>query len=233
MSEPIHDWDGAYVLGALTPEDRRVYEQHLAECAGCSQAVQDLAGLPGILGRLDREEALAVRDQPDDTSVRDAAHVPDRTAGIADRVRRSRRRARLAAALVVVGVLLIGSVGGWALVHAMQPGPQQAVAARTLDPVGSSGLTAELQVTPVGWGTRLDWSCDYRGNAGDRGPYAPTSYSLVVHTSTGATSTVATWTSDAGEAKGLVASTAIPLDTIRSVDIRVTGSRTPLAVARF
>lgn len=231
MSESIHDWDGAYVLGALSPEDRRAYEQHLAECATCSRGVQDLAGLPGILGRLDQEEALALRDQPDDASVRDAAHVPDRAAGIARRIRR--RRTRIAATLLVVGVLLVGSVGGWSLVRAMQPASQQVVAARTLQPVGSSGLTAALKVTPVGWGTRLDWSCDYRGDADAHGSYAPTSYSLVIHTTTGTVSTVATWTSDAGEAKGLVASTAIPADTIRSVDIRVTGSPTALATARF
>lgn len=233
MSESMHDWDGAYVVGALSPEDRRAYEQHLTDCPTCSQGVQDLAGLPGILGLLDREEALALRDQPDDGSLRDAAHVPDRVAGIAGRVRRHRRRTRLAAALVVVGVLLLGSIGGLSLVHATQPGTQQAVAARTLDPVGSSGLTAKLTATPVGWGTRLDWSCDYRGHAGAHGAYAPASYSLVVHTTTGATSTVATWTSDGGEAKGLVAATAIPVDTIRSIDIRITGTPAPLAVARF
>ena len=59
------------------------------------------------------------------------------------------------------------------------------------------------------------------------------SYSLVVHTDAGTTSTVATWTSDAGEAKGLVAATAIPVDAIRSIDIRVTGSKEPLAQTRF
>ena len=231
MSDSVHDWDGAYVLGALSPEERRAYELHLAECDACSRSVRDLAGLPGILGRLDPEEAVALRDAPDGAALQDGAHVPDRAVGIARRVRRSRRRARVVAALVVVGVLLVGSVGGWSLLRAAQP--QQAVAARTLEPVGSSGLTASLSVTPVGWGTRLDWSCDYRGAAGGRESYAPVSYSLVVHTDAGTTSTVATWTSDAGEAKGLAAATAIPVDAIRSIDIRVTGSKAPLAETRF
>ena len=52
-------------------------------------------------------------------------------------------------------------------------------------------------------------------------------------TDTGTTSTVATWTSDAGEAKGLVAATAIPVDTISAIDIRVTGSKRPLAITTF
>jgi hypothetical protein len=231
MTDSIHDWDGAYVLGALSPEERRAYEQHLAECDACSRSVRDLAGLPGILGRLDPEEAVALRDLPDGAALQDGAHVPDRAAGIARRVRRSRRRSRVVAALVVVGVLLVGSIGGWSLLRAAQP--QQAVAARTLEPVGASGLTASLSVTPVGWGTRLDWSCDYRGAASRRESYAPVSYSLVVHTDAGTTSTVATWTSDAGEAKGLAAATAIPVDAIRSIDIRVTGSKAPLAETRF
>ena len=32
------EWDAAYVLGALSPSDRRTYERHLAECAACRAA---------------------------------------------------------------------------------------------------------------------------------------------------------------------------------------------------
>ena len=221
MSEEIHEWDGAYVLGALEPAERRRYEEHLATCDSCSASVRDLAGIAGILGRLDQEEALALRDLPDDATLRDDAHVPDRVAGIARRVRSRRSRTRWTTAVVLVAVLAVGSIGGWTLVRALQPSPQRAVAARTLEPVGASRLTAALTVTSVGWGTRFDWSCDYRSSGEDSGGgYRPTSYSLVVHT-------------DAGEAKGLVAASAIPADTIDSIDIRVTGSTTPLASTAF
>ena len=37
------EWDAAYVLGALSPSDRRAYERHLAECDACRAAVADLA----------------------------------------------------------------------------------------------------------------------------------------------------------------------------------------------
>jgi hypothetical protein len=233
MTDSVHDWDGAYVLGALSPEDRRRYEEHLADCSTCARAVQDLAGIPGILGTLDPDEALALRDLPDDPLLREAEHVPDRAAGVARRVRRRRRRARLTGAIVLVAVLLAGSVGGWSIVRALQPVATPLAVAHVLDPVGDSQLSADLTVTPVGWGTRLDWSCSYGARAGGGSSYTPVSYSLVVHTRTGTSSTVATWTSDEGEASGLVASTAIPADAIASVDIRVTGTGTALARTSF
>lgn len=236
MSDSIHDWDGAYVLGALEPADRHRYEEHLASCSTCSRSVRELAGLPGILGSLDEAEALALRDLPDDAALRDGAHSADRAAGVARRVRSRRRRARLVSVLALAAVLVVGSAGGWALVRAMQPAAQPVAAASVhrLAPIGGSHLTADLTVTPVRWGTRIDWSCDYGATASAHAEqYAPTSYSLVVHTDAGSTATVATWSSDGEQAKDLVASTAIPAEDIASVDIRVTGASRPLASASF
>ena len=33
--DPYREWDAAYVLGALSPRDRRAFEQHLATCPAC------------------------------------------------------------------------------------------------------------------------------------------------------------------------------------------------------
>jgi anti-sigma factor RsiW len=54
------DWDAAYVLGALPAHERLEYERHLETCASCRAAVAQLAGMPGILGRLSADEAVAV-----------------------------------------------------------------------------------------------------------------------------------------------------------------------------
>ena len=51
---------GSYVLGALAPAERSGYEQHVATCAECRNAVAELAGLPGLLGRLDADAAAAI-----------------------------------------------------------------------------------------------------------------------------------------------------------------------------
>ena len=45
------EWDGAYVLGALSSSERREYEQHLAGCAACQRAVSEFAGMPGLLAQ--------------------------------------------------------------------------------------------------------------------------------------------------------------------------------------
>ena len=42
-------WDAAYVLGSLSDADRREFETHLAGCAPCQQAVDELAVLSPLL----------------------------------------------------------------------------------------------------------------------------------------------------------------------------------------
>ena len=51
---------GAYVLGALSPAERSAYERHIAACVTCRNEVAELAGLPGLLGRLDADTAASI-----------------------------------------------------------------------------------------------------------------------------------------------------------------------------
>ena len=45
--------DAGYVLGALPPDDRQRYVAHMTECPDCRSSVRELAGLPGLLARVD------------------------------------------------------------------------------------------------------------------------------------------------------------------------------------
>jgi anti-sigma factor RsiW len=56
--DDIAEWDAAYVLGALTPEDRNTYEAFLAANQDRTAALDELAGLLCRLNVLSRDEAL-------------------------------------------------------------------------------------------------------------------------------------------------------------------------------
>lgn len=53
--DQFREWAGAYVLGALEPDERALYERHLGDCAACRADVAAFAVLPGLLARVDTE----------------------------------------------------------------------------------------------------------------------------------------------------------------------------------
>jgi hypothetical protein len=213
------EWDGAYVLGALSSGERLEYEAHLERCDDCGARVAELAGMPGVLARLDRPSAEAIRDLPAEPA--GTASKPSAVPHLARRVHRRRRLVALAgAASVVVAALGGGAVGSLPV--------GSAIAATHLAPVGGSHVSAQLTATSVPWGTKLAWSCSYPPNGG--GVYATSSYRLVVTTTGGRTTVVATWGAHGEGASGLAAATSIPRSAIRAVDIR-TGTGAVLAKA--
>jgi hypothetical protein len=231
MTETIdrfRDWDAAYVLGALSTDDRRAFERHLVTCPECTAAVAQLAGLPGILGKLSVDEAVALMDETrvasaaaPDSHLRDEVHTPGLVQRLAVAAKRRRRRTRIGLLLSGVAVLAIFTVGGVAVAANQAPRPVTVA----MSPLNQHALTASLTVTQKGWGTRFDWSCNYLGDTWEG---ESVSYDLVVTDKTGKQSTVATWSSSGPHAKGLTASSSIPTDNIRNVEIRLTGTTTPL-----
>lgn len=110
------EWDAAYVLGALSTEERREYEEHLAGCPACRSAVAELAGVPGLLAKIDGEAVamgatpLSASDAPfrrADTPALPADTLPRLVAAVRSR----RRRVRL----VVSGSLVAVSAATAAL----------------------------------------------------------------------------------------------------------------------
>ncbi|MFD8531349.1 anti-sigma factor family protein [Streptosporangium canum] len=55
---------GAYVLGALEPEECVLVEAHLAECAGCQAEFEELTGVATFLGRVSEEDVAQVGSPP-------------------------------------------------------------------------------------------------------------------------------------------------------------------------
>ncbi|MET8521838.1 zf-HC2 domain-containing protein [Nocardioides sp. NPDC004968] len=243
--ETYADWDASYVLGALSPSERRAYERHLTSCSICHDAVAELAGMPGLLSALSREEAEELLEEP-------AAVVTPPLAELAGAVRRSRLRRRVFAVAAAV-VLLAGgtAIGGLAMGRDDTEPPVAAPSTsatasgsadanvRTVDlrPVGSVDMWAQLVVTPTSWGTKLKWSCHYPPEPGKSPPGPsdyqgePVTYDLVLVGRDGARTVAGSWTWSGGETLGLDASSAVPIADVERVEITLVGEDTAVAAA--
>ena len=216
MSCMYADWDGAYVLGALSPADRLEFERHLAECATCAPAVREMAGLPGLLGRVD-ESALA-----DHAPASNLPPVPDTVLPRLRREIRSRARRRL----VGTGLLAASAAAVVALALPLVDQPSDgpggpsgtSVAARPMRAVDGGAMQATVALEPVAWGTRLDLVCTYEPST-YAGGERPGTYTLVVRTTDGGAERVGTWRPVAGQAMRLSAATALSRRDIASVEV--------------
>jgi hypothetical protein len=221
----LAEWDAAYVLGALSLEDRRTYEDYLAANPPRAAELTELAGMPGILNALSRDEAVALTDLAGVPAER-----PDEVASLAHaaakRQQRSRRTFLTASVASAAALLIAGGVVGATVFGQSSPPPVETVAMQPMQPGQREGLTAQLAVTEKKWGTELHWACEYTKDWSRN----VESYDIVVTTDIGTQYVVGSWKPAGDEATGLSASMSIPKSQIRTVDIRVTGTTEPLAV---
>jgi hypothetical protein len=224
--DDLAEWDAAYVLGALSLEERRTYESYLAANPARAAELTELAGMPGILNALSREEAVALTDiagaPPSEQRADDIASLAH---AAAKRQQRSRRTWLAAAVASAAALLIAGGIVG-ATVFPNSAAPTQTVAMQAMQPTPRGGLTAELAVTEKKWGTELNWACQYTKDWSRN----VDSYDIVVTTHDGVQKTVGSWKPAGDEATGLSAATSIPTKQIQRVDIRVSGSNEPLAI---
>lgn len=138
---------GAYVLGALEPDERSAFEEHLRSCDRCAAEVVDLAPLPALLARVSLEDVgSAPAPGPGLEAV--VAAVQDDV----DRLDRSRRRWRTVA-VVAVAALLCGVAG---LVVQGAGGDEEGPLAdrgEALVVAAPSGVVGEVVADPRSWGT--------------------------------------------------------------------------------
>ena len=234
--DEFRDWDAAYTLGALSPEDRREYEQHLTNCPACTSAVAELAGMPGLLRRLHAEDAEALMTVPDGGHLRGQQHEPGLVRRLATTANKRRRRVRAAALALMVGVAATLAFGGIFIGASLPPSANVARLPATSAPTGTSvmmtpvqpgTMTAILTVSSKVWGTRFDWTCDYVNIDGKM--KAAKSYSMVMTNTSGVETVLATWSATRKpRATELATSSSTATSKIRRIEIRVVETNTPL-----
>lgn len=219
MTDPFATSAGAYVLGALSPEERHAFELHLRECADCRAEVHDLAGLPGLLSRVPLRDVLA-----DETSEPPDTLLP----GLLDRVRRARDRRRTA----LLGALALAACLVIALAVFAVPGiePSRPVASQSATPVAFAmtkvapgPINATARVSPAPGGSKIDLDCVYRAGRVS-GYYGEPAYTLAVLDRYGQTHRVATWRIAAGETS-LSSALSVTSDDIKLIQIRDASDR--------
>jgi len=224
--------DGAYVLGALSPEDRVVFERHLPGCPECAQSVRELAGIPGLLARVP-VEILDPDQEP--------LPVPETLLpALVGQVRqRQRRRTWITSALVAAAAAIaIGAVGVATLGGDDDRSPQASptVTAPTtaapvqLHSIGTDAISGWLSLTQVGWGTRLDLTCTYGEDSDWQDPSWST-YTMYVQTTDGRVERVASWKVVPGKQMHLAAATATDVSDISNVQVRTAGGATVLELS--
>lgn len=232
--DQVADWDGAYVLGALSPADRRLYEVHLEDCARCREAVAELAPLPGMLARFTPEQPAPSGGEStpptDRLSEAEPAPPPPSDPAPVPLDARRRLRRRLLASLTAAAALAL------VLTLPQTLGEQEDEPALTVSARAPGGTTAPMQVdvalSPVPWGTALTITCEYPDATGSTSRHysAPTTYALVLTAEDGTRSEVSSWQGLPGEVATIDAGTAHDLAEIESLEV-VDGSGTTVLSA--
>jgi anti-sigma-K factor RskA len=227
------DWDGAYVLGVLSPAERREYEKHLEQCELCRAAVAELASMPGLLARLDAQRAQGLLDDPLLDGYPNSALEGTPQAGPSrqlldlvrlDDRRRSHRRVRVTVAVAAAAAVIAAAIAVPLVVAGLAtPAPQTFA----LEEVADVPLSASVKLIPVEWGTRLELDCSY-ADATDGGAGSAWSYGLYVTGDDGTTNELSTWKITPGSEARISAGTELDLADIHTVEIRPIGSDTVL-----
>lgn len=203
MTDPFVTYDAAYVLGALSPEDRYAYEKHLRVCDQCAASVRDLAGIPGLLAQAGAPALLEEEPAPS----------PELLPTVLKRVRRGRRIQR-AITTTAAAVAVATSVA----LAVVLTGPIAAGDPMTV--LGDYPVTAQLSMSSTDSGTKVDMTCSYGGNrTGD--------YVLVAIGADGGTSELASWRAMPKDTAHIVVGTGMRTGDIRAFEIR-TPSGLPL-----
>ena len=209
--------DAAYVLGALSPEERRDFEEHLAGCSSCRAAVSELAGLPGLLAQVSPEDAALVAAQTSQAVEAEALPKTLLSSRIADQ---RKRRRRLVTALVAVAAALVLIAGGIVWNTGLLPiGEPRSPILLAFSHVQPSSITATVEVVPQPEGTDFRVECQYAANGGHpREAYA--TYGIWIVDRSGSAVEAKTWPAKPNRVMRPEAHSPLNVSRISHVEIR-------------
>jgi Putative zinc-finger len=234
IPDKFAQWDAAYVLGALSPAERREFEEHLASCPSCQAAVSELAALPGLLAQLPPDDAamLSLADEtvagsPEtpalsgvQTDVIEQGPPPSLLPKMIKKVRTRRRRMVAAIAGIAAAVLLvIGSIAVGAGLLPLGPDGPQRVAFSQVVP---SAMVAVADVIPGQNGTEIKVECQY-GEVNEPTPGAGhETYSIFVVDRSGNASEIKEWPAAPNKLMRPSGTTPLRISEIADLEIRQT-----------
>ena len=210
-------WDAAYVLGSLSPAERREFEEHLAGCPGCQAAVSELAGMPGLLAQVPPEDAALLAVAPP-ADIIDDGPPPGMMAAMRSREagRRRRRVGTLAGAAAAVVLVLAGTAVAVGLLPLGPSGPQR-VAFGTVTP---SGMTAVVDLIPEADGTEVAVQCTYGESNEPRPGGGHEKYRIYVVDRSGHESMIKEWLAKPNRTMTPSGHTDLKIRQIEKVEIR-------------
>jgi hypothetical protein len=220
-ADPFAMWDAAYVLGSLSSDERRDYEEHLSNCTLCREAVAELSGMPGLLALLDPNDVAALdEDLPELPPMR-----PELLEGMLAKVswRRRRRRAlswttaAVAAAAAAVIAVVVGIHPGSSVPSAP---PRASASALTMNRVAPTTIDATVSLISQGSDTRVEMTCTYPKESEDSDQHDDDDkLAMVVVGHDGSHTQLATWTAVSGATARPGGSTPMRVDQIAAVQI--------------
>ena len=233
-------WDAAYMLGALSPADRREYEEHLAGCPTCQAAVSELAAIPGLLAQVSPADAAMLSMAVDnktghrETATATEAELMEATANETElieagpptsllpkmiKMARTRRRKMLAAVAGIAAavVLVIGGVViGTGLIPFRPESPQRVAFSQVVP----SSIMAVADVIPGSDGTQINVECTYAEINDPRPGGGHNEYSIFVVDRFGHSEAIKEWPATPNKLMRPSGMTPLHLSQIADLEIR-------------
>jgi hypothetical protein len=234
IPDKFAQWDAAYVLGALSPAERREYEEHLASCPACQAAVSELAAIPGLLAQVSPGDAamlaMAVDSQPDhgEPAAGEAELVESELVETGPpptllpkmiKEARSRRRRMLAAVAGIAAAALL-AVGGLAIGTGLIPLRPESPQRVAFSQVVPSAITAVADLIPDTNGTQVKVECVYAEVNDPRPGSGHEIYSIFVVDRAGHASEIKEWPATPNKQMRPSGTTPLRLSQIADLEIR-------------